>query len=144
MQKALKRFNHQKPKKMQHQPYPHLPPNYGAKIQYAKPNGTAPSLNKQPTKFIQEVTGTFLCYTIAIDGTMLTAFSALATEQVKPATTTMQNIKQFLDYAAWNSKASLTYKASDMVLNVQSNASSFNQKMLFSRIMEEYTTQRRS
>ena len=32
MQKALKWFNHQKLKKIQHQQYPHVPPQYGAKI----------------------------------------------------------------------------------------------------------------
>jgi len=30
--KALKRFEHELPKKPQDQPYPHVPPNYGAKL----------------------------------------------------------------------------------------------------------------
>ena len=34
--KALKRFEHKPPRKPQDQPYPHVPPNYGAKVQYAK------------------------------------------------------------------------------------------------------------
>ena len=66
---------------MQHQPYPHVPPLYGTKIQYAPTVNTAPILNKQQTKFIKEVTGTFLYYMRAVDGTMLTALSALAAKQ---------------------------------------------------------------
>ena len=34
--KALKRFVHEPPPKLQDQPYPHAPPNYGGKIPYAK------------------------------------------------------------------------------------------------------------
>ena len=33
--KALKRFNHKAPKKVQHQPHPHVPQQYGKCIQYA-------------------------------------------------------------------------------------------------------------
>lgn len=35
IKKALERFNHQCPEVPQNAPYPHLRPNYGAKIQYA-------------------------------------------------------------------------------------------------------------
>ena len=39
---ALHRFNHMRPKRLQNQPHKHVPPNYGAKVQYAKPKDESP------------------------------------------------------------------------------------------------------
>ena len=36
VQDALQRFKHNPPQRQQDQPYPHTPPEYGAKVQYAK------------------------------------------------------------------------------------------------------------
>jgi hypothetical protein len=46
----------------QHQPYPHVKPNYGAKAQCTESGDTLPALPKEGKKFIQEVIGTFLYY----------------------------------------------------------------------------------
>ncbi len=67
--------------------------------------------------------GVFLYYSRAVDSTMLTALSAIASAQAKPSEETMTHCKQFLDYAATHPDAILTYKRSDMVLVVHSNAS---------------------
>ena len=40
--KALKRFYHEPPQKLQDQPYPHAPPNYGAKVKYANSVDNSP------------------------------------------------------------------------------------------------------
>jgi len=60
--KALKRFKYPPPSKPQNQQHPHIPSKYYAKVQYAMPEDTSPQLNKEATRFIQEVTGTFLFY----------------------------------------------------------------------------------
>jgi hypothetical protein len=60
VKKALLRFNWPTPKKPQHQPYPHLPIQYGAKTQTSEPEDTSPRLDREKTKFVQEVTGVFL------------------------------------------------------------------------------------
>jgi hypothetical protein len=49
-------------------------------------------------KFIQEVIGVFLYYGWAIDSTMLTALSAIASAQAEPTEETMAQCKLFLDY----------------------------------------------
>jgi hypothetical protein len=54
---------------------------------------------------------------------MLTALSAIASAQAKPTEETMTCCKQFLNYAATHQDAILTYKSSDMVLVVHSDAS---------------------
>ena len=117
--KVLKRFKHTAP---------NTPPQYGKHIQYAPLADTGPRLDKQHQKFIQEVIGTFIYYTRAVDGTMLTTLSALTTKQANPTATMMQKTKQFLDYAASNSNTTLTYNASNMVLAVHSDTSYLNKK----------------
>jgi hypothetical protein len=65
---------------------------------------------------------------------MLTALSAIASEQSKPTETTMRKCKQFLDYAVSQEAAILTYRASDMVLAVHSDASYLNEPNARSRV----------
>jgi len=98
--KACKQFKHIQPLKPQHQPYPHIPPKYGARVQHAEPEDTSAPLNKAGKKFIQEVTGTFFFYARAVNSTMLVALSSLVAEQANPMEQTMQKCLQFLDYAA--------------------------------------------
>jgi hypothetical protein len=54
---------------------------------------------------------------------MLTVLSALASKQVAPTEKTMQKCLQFLDYAASQEDAMVTYQASDMRLAIHSNPS---------------------
>jgi hypothetical protein len=74
-------------------------------------------------KYIQEVIGVFLYYSRAVDSTMLTALSAIASAQAEPTEETMTRSKQFLDYTATHQDAILTYKRSNMVLVIHSDAS---------------------
>jgi hypothetical protein len=108
----------------QDQPHPHMKKKYGAKEQFTKPlDHDTPTLDKAGKKFIQEVTGDFLFLAGAINGTMLTPLSALASEQSAPTEATMEKCLQFLDYPGSQEDAILNYKASDMVLAIHSNAS---------------------
>jgi hypothetical protein len=133
VQKALKRFQHEKPDKPQYQPYPHNPKQYSAKTQHAEPEDTSAPLNETDKRFVQEVAGTFLFYARAVDGTMLTALSSLAAEQAQPTQRTMQKCRQFLDYAATHEDAVVTYRASDMVLAIHSDASYLSEAKARSR-----------
>jgi hypothetical protein len=80
------------------------------------------------------VIGTFLYYGRAVDSTMLTALSAIASAQAEPTEETMTCCKQFLDYAATHQDAILTYKASDMVLVVHSDVSYLSKPKARSRV----------
>jgi hypothetical protein len=80
-------------------------------------------LCKEKKKFVQEVTGVFLFYARAVDSTMMVALSAIAAEQGAPTENTLRKVNQFLDYAATHPDAVVTYKASDMVLAIHSDAS---------------------
>jgi hypothetical protein len=65
--------------------------------------------------------GVFLFLTWAVDPTMLTPLSALATEQAAPREKMMQKCFQFLDYAPSQEDAIITYQASVMRLAIHSN-----------------------
>jgi hypothetical protein len=97
------------------------------KEQFAKPINKTPAVDKARKKFIQEVTGVFLFLAQAVYGTILTPLSALASEQAAPKEATMGKCLQFLDYAASQEDAILTYKASNMVLAIHSDASYLSQ-----------------
>ena len=62
-------------------------------------------------------------YAQMVDGTMLVALSAIASEQATPTKNTLKKISQFLDYTVTNPDSVLTYQHSDMILNVESDAS---------------------
>jgi hypothetical protein len=120
--KALHRFQHERPVKRQNQPHQHTIPNHGSKQQYAKAESNKPELDEEKKKYIQQILGTFLFYARAVDSTMLVALSAIAAEQVPPTESTMKKVI-FLDFAASQEEAIITYKASDMVLAIHSDAS---------------------
>jgi hypothetical protein len=118
---ALTQFQHQTYNKPQHQPYPHVKPNYRAKAQYAEDTDTSLWLPKEDNNIIQEVIGTFLYYARCFDSSMLAALGFIATQQANPAENMMKKLQQFLDYASTHPDAIVTYHASDMVLAGHSN-----------------------
>ncbi len=75
---GLKQFQHPPSILPQDQPHPHVHKTYGAKVQHAKANDNSPPLNKVGEKIIQEVTGVFLFLARAVDLTMLTPCSTIA------------------------------------------------------------------
>jgi hypothetical protein len=123
VEKALKQFQHPPPIVPQDQPHQHVKKIYGAKVYHANPPDTSPSLDKAGKKFIQKVTGVFLYLARAVNLTMLTTLSALASKQAAPTEKTMQKSLQFLDYTASQEDAIVTYRASNMRLAIHSNAS---------------------
>ena len=60
-------FLHKNPCKPQDRPYMHIKPNYGAKAQYAEATDDSAPLSKKHTKKFQEVTGTLLYYSRAVE-----------------------------------------------------------------------------
>ena len=91
---ALQRFRHDC-SQFNDQPHEHSIPMYGRKIQYAKKLDESPRLTQEDTRFIQQVTGTFLYYARAVDSTMLVALSAIAAQQANPTEETMRKRSNF-------------------------------------------------
>ena len=120
---ALTELGHQPPEHRQDQPHRHVPPNYGAKAQYAAPDDDTPLLDKAAASRIRKITGKFLYIGRAVDGTLLTPLSAIASNQSNPTADTSAKATQFLDYVSSQEEAVLTYSASEMILATHSDAS---------------------
>ncbi len=67
--------------------------------------------------------GVLLYYARAVNATLFVALSSLASLQAAPTEYTMSLVKWLLDYVATQPNAVLTYKKSDMILAVHSDAS---------------------
>jgi hypothetical protein len=123
VEKALQRFQVDAPKRPQHSPHKHIEVQYGAKQQYVPEEDISPNLDKKQTTRLQQIIGTFLFYARAVDCTMLKALGSLAQAQTRGTTATMEAATQLLNYAATHPDAEVTFKKSDMVLHIHSDAS---------------------
>jgi hypothetical protein len=121
VEQALKEFNHIQPKQKHLGPSKIDRPDYGAKVQYVKEDLTG-TLNEDQIKFIQRVTGKFLFYARAIDDTMLHALNDIASSTVNGTEATLAATTYFLNYAASNPNGQIIYRASDMILRIDSDA----------------------
>jgi hypothetical protein len=100
-----------------------FPIKYGKNTHDTIPNDTSPKLDEAGKKRIQQIVGSFLYYARAVDPTILMALSAIAAQQSTPTEYTRDRVNQFLDYMATHPDTTIHYQASDMVLNVHSDAS---------------------
>ncbi len=107
----------------QHCPYSPAPKQYGPKAQTPLPVDILPKLSPEEIKEIQRVIRSILYYARAIDITVLMALSSIAIEQSKGITNTMTKTKQLLDYHATYPNATICVHASNMIMNIHSNAS---------------------
>ena len=121
--KQLKRYKHKLPNKPQHTPLQPAQKQYGMDAQKPIPPDKSPPLNKDDLKLVQQIVGSFLYYGRAVDPIILHALSNIASEQGHATENTLRKCKQFLDYMATHPKSIVRFYASDMILNVHSDAS---------------------
>ena len=133
VQKQLQRYKHALPSKPQHCPFSPQPKQYGSEAQRPIEPDTSPPLSELEIKEIQRVVGSILYYARAVDLTVLMALSTIASEQSKATEQTMQRCKQLLDYLATHPDATVRFHASDMILNIHSDASYLSEKNARSR-----------
>ena len=131
--KTLQKYKHIRSKRTQYSPYPAAPRTYGAAAQDPMPDDDTPEATEEEVKYIQQVVGTILYYARAVDITVLMALSTIASEQARATQTTIKNVKQLLDYLAWHPDATIRFHASDMILNIHSDASYLSAKGAKSR-----------
>ena len=77
--------------------------------------------------FIQKITGTFIYYSKSFDCKMLTALIYISTQQANSDENRMKKVKIFKDYSATHPNAIVTFRVSDIILAVHSNASYFSE-----------------
>ena len=140
LEKALERLQYNKKIYPQYSPHAHVPIQYATKNtrQYATAPDTSPLLNPKETKYIQSVTGSMLYYGRALDHTILPALNEIASEQSSPTQSTKGKAQQLMDYVATYPNAYIRYYASDMILNIDSDAAYLVAKKSRSRVAGYY------
>ena len=108
-------------RKTAHGPGLPAPRIYG--VQPAKTPDSSPELPADEKKELQRLVGYFRYYAESIDCTQLVKLGQLASQQNKPTEATKREAAAFLDYVATWPNATLTYRASDMVLRTISDGS---------------------
>lgn len=74
-------------------------------------------------------------YACAVDLTTLVALSTIASKQTRATETTRKRFTQLWDYLHTHKDASLRYVASDMILNIDSDASYLSEPRARSRLL---------
>ena len=126
VEQALHKFQHPTPKKLQDSPYPATVKQYGLKVQLTDPIDTSACLPTHEIKRLQQIIGTFLFYSRAINPTLLTALSELSSAQATATKATKCACQQFLDYCASHPDGSICYHEGDMILKLHSDSSYLN------------------
>jgi len=121
--KQLTTYGHVAPLKPQHCLYSLNPVKYGKDNQAPSPLDESPLLDEAGKKQVQQIVGSFLYYARAVDPTKLMALSEISSQQSALTENTMKRVNQFLDYTWTHPDAIIRYRASDMILNVHSDAS---------------------
>ena len=104
-------------------PYSPEPKTYGTKAQAPLPSDDSNLLDKKGILKIQKNVGSILYYARAVDSTVLMSLSSIALEQTKATEKTHSRFLQLLDYLASNPDAKIWFHKSDMIMNIQSDAS---------------------
>ena len=121
VQQALKELEHVANTRHQYAPSHIDRPNYGARIQYATDDETD-TLDESKIKYLQRVVGKFLYYARAIDTTMAHAINDIGAAVANGTEATEKAVRHFLDYAHSNPDGEIIFRASDMILQVDSDA----------------------
>jgi hypothetical protein len=117
---ALHKFQH--PTRPENAPHIWSPPIYGAKTQYIEEHKDIPLLPQKEITHIQQLCGTLLYYALAVDPTLTLPVNVLASDQTQATAATADKAIKLLNYCASHPEAKLRYHASDMILNIHSDA----------------------
>ena len=130
--KARHKYQHPMSKRPVKAPEKFKPIQYGAKVQTAGVD-TSPQLAKDRIRHIQDVVGTLLYYARAVNPTLLATLRKIASRQSAATEEVATMIKQLLEYVATHSNTGIRYVASDMILNLHSDASYLSEPKAKSR-----------
>ena len=132
--KLLQRHQHKKPERPQHSPYPANPRKYGTAAQDPLPTDESQVISDERRTEIQRIIGTVLFYARALDLTTRVSLSSLASEQTIATEITEAKCQHLLDYLATHPATIIRYYASDMILNIHSDASYLSEPNARSRV----------
>jgi hypothetical protein len=129
----LRKYHHPAPTRPEHAPHQCNMPVYGAKTQYVEDKEDSPALSQKYINRLQHLGGTLLYYARAVDPTLILPVNVLASEQTRATADTANKIIKIFNYCTTHPEATLRYHASDMILNIHSDASYLSEKESKSR-----------
>jgi hypothetical protein len=103
-------------------PSRYVTPVYSTYTQYTTRNETPPLTAKQCLK-IQKVTASVLYYARAVDPAVFMTLNIIATEQTKATEKKQSTTDQLLYYMVTHPDATISYHASDMILQIHNDPS---------------------
>jgi hypothetical protein len=119
---TLHKFQHPSPTRPENASYTWSPPVYGAKTQYIEEHKDIPLLPQKDVTHIQQLAGTLLYYVRAVDLALILPVNVLASEQNQATSATADKVIKLLKYCATHPEAKFQYHASDMIINIHSDA----------------------
>jgi hypothetical protein len=125
---ALHKYQHAAPARPEHAPHTWNPPIYSAKTQYVEDETTSPALSDKDVNKLQQLTGTLLYYARAVDPTLIMPINVLASKQSKATAVTADKVIKLLNYCNTHPEKKIRYHASNMILNIHSDASYLSEK----------------
>ncbi len=87
------------------------------------PHDSTPKLDKNSIKCVKKKVGSILYYARSVDMIVLIALGSIAVKQTKATEKTMAQCTQLLDYLSGHADTKVQFHASDMILNIHSDAS---------------------
>jgi hypothetical protein len=112
----LFKLGHPNPRRPQTSPHKWREIDYGSKIQLSPDEDDSEPLDEEGIRWVQMVVGALLYYGRAVDNKLLTALSAIGSQQSKATENTRKAVKMLLDYCATYPDDGIKYRASDMML----------------------------
>jgi hypothetical protein len=137
---SLHKYQHPSPMRPEHAPHKWNPPVYGTKSQYVEDDNNSPTLSAKNVTKLQQLTGTLLYYARAVYPTLIMPINVLASEQTKSTSDTANKVIKLLNYCTTHPETKIWYHASDMILNIHSNASYLSEREAKSRVQDDYYT----
>ena len=134
IKKFREKYQHEMPVRPENQPHKHTISSYVAKVQLTEPKDTSNPLGTQDIKKLQEIIGSLLFYVRGVYGTLMLTFNELASAQAQGTEDIKLALPKLLDYFATHDNAKIRYFASEMILNVHSDASYLSASRARSRV----------
>ncbi len=110
-------------------PAQYQPPNFKHPGAQTATVDLSPLATDEDKKLLQSVIGTLLYYSRAVDPSICTAVHALGSVQSKPTLNDMKTMIRLLQYVSTHRNIGIRYYASNMILNMLSDASFLSRPM---------------
>ena len=132
--RALRKFGHPKPKRLQHAPHKCIEPVYGStQLQQPTTESTTEPLEPKGITDVQSINGTFIFYS-QVNPCILVALNEIGSDQSKSTIYTMEKDNWPMNYLHTYPNAVIRFYASNMILKISSDAAYLMQPKSRSRI----------